>query len=129
MKAQRKSHSYTPKRDPAPELEDIRDDCIALFLNSGMTQEAVHAAGGPTPGTLSRWLYKETRFPQYVTIRTFLKAVGADLVALPAHIADELRQQAIEERLGLSVSFASKPTMPAKRRVARKAARKEARRG
>lgn len=118
----------TPKRDPEPELEGIRDDCIAVFLNSGMTQEEVHAAGGPTPGTISRWLYKETRFPQYVTVSRFLKACGGDLVAVSGNVAKVLRKDPIERRLGVSVQFiGGRPTMPT-RKAARKAARKDARR-
>lgn len=116
----------TPKRDPEPELEDIRDDCIAIFLNSGMTYEQVHANGGPTHNTITRWLYKETRFPQFATIRSFLKACGADLVPMSADWAENVRLNSLQERLGVSVEFAGKPTMP--RRKDRKAARKDARR-
>lgn len=117
----------TPKRDPEPELEDIRDDCIAIFLNSGMTQEQVHANGGPTSATISKWLYKETRFPQFATVRKFLKACGGDLVPVSANMAKILRRDPLERRLGLSVSIVGKPSMP-QRRAVRKAARKEARR-
>jgi hypothetical protein len=121
----------TPKRDPEKELEDIRDDCIAIFLNSGMTYEQVHANGGPTHTTITRWLYKETRFPQFATIRSFLKACGADLVAVSANRADKIKGNLSDrERLGVDVEFVGKPTMPVRRgREARKAARKEARRG
>lgn len=116
----------TPKRDPERELEDVRDDCIAVFLNSGLSQEEVHAAGGPTPGTIRKWLYKETRFPQFATIRSFLKACGADLVAMSTEQRDAMLQCPVAERLDLSITFAGRPTMP--RRKDRKAARKEARR-
>jgi hypothetical protein len=67
-------------REVDDELEAMRDDCIALFLNSRMTQKAVHAAGGPTPGTISKWLYKETLFPRFTTIRDFVKALGCKIV-------------------------------------------------
>lgn len=119
----------TPKRDPEPELEDIRDDCIAIFLNTGMTYEQVHAAGGPTHTTITRWLYKETRFPQFATIRSFLKACGADLVPVSTQQAQVARAATLQARLGVSVDFVGKPTMPKRRgKEARKAARKEARR-
>lgn len=115
------------QRTHEPELEDIRDDCIAVFLNSGMTQEQVHANGGPTPGTISKWLYKETRFPQFATIRSMLKACGGDLVPVSGKMAKVLRGDPMETRLGLSVTMIGRPSMPA-RKAARKAARKEARR-
>lgn len=117
----------TPKRDPEPQLEDIRDDCIAIFLNSGMTYEEVHANGGPTHNTITRWLYKETRFPQFATIRTFLKACGSDLVVVSERMSDKLKGTLTDgERLGVEADYIGKPTMP--RRKERKAARKEARR-
>lgn len=105
------------QRDPERELEDIRDDCIAVFLNSGMTQQQVHEAGGPTPNTISKWLYKETRFPQFVTIRSLLKACGGDLVVMSASNAEEARTHTPEDRLGVSSPTAS---MAARRREARK---------
>jgi hypothetical protein len=117
----------TPKRDPEPYLEDIRDDCIAIFLNSGMTQEQVHQNGGPTHTTITRWLYKETRFPQFATVRSFLNACGADLVAVSSSRAARMKEAPIEGRLGLTIDFVGKPAMP-KRAKDRKAARKEARR-
>lgn len=117
----------TPKRDPEKELEDIRDDCIAIFLNTGMTYEEVHAKGGPTHNTITRWLYKETRFPQFATIRSFLKACGADLVAVSGGKASDLRHQSREDRLDIQEGYGRHPTMP--RRALRKQARKEARRG
>lgn len=120
-------HKPAPKRDPEPYLEDIRDDCIAIFLNTNMTQEEVHQNGGPTPTTISRWLYKETRFPQFATVRSLLKACGADLVAVSGGKASDLRHQTQEDRLDIEPSD-GKPTMP-KRQARRKAARKEARRG
>lgn len=121
------AYKQTPKRDPEPQLEDIRDDCIAIFLNSGMTYEEVHANGGPTHNTITRWLYKETRFPQFATIRTFLKACGSDLVVVSAKRADKIRGHLTDfERIGVDRTTADKPTMP--RRKERKAARKEARR-
>lgn len=67
------------KREPIAELEDLRDDCIAVVFNSGQTFKDVHANGGPTPGTIGKWLYRETRFPQLATVRAMLKACGHDL--------------------------------------------------
>lgn len=62
----------------------MRDDCIALFLNSGMTQQQIHAKGGPTPQTISKWLYKETSFPRYQTLASFLRAMGYRFAILGA---------------------------------------------
>lgn len=67
-------------REMDEDLEALRDDCIALFINSGLTQRQIHAAGGPTPGTITKWLYKETFFPRYQTIASFSRALGSKLV-------------------------------------------------
>ena len=72
----RRERSSPYQRDPITDLEDLRDDCIALFINSGMTMKQVHVSGGPTPQTISKWLYKETRFPRMDSIRAFLQARG-----------------------------------------------------
>lgn len=69
-------------REVDEDLENMRDDCIALFLNSGMTQQQLHAAGGPTPATISKWLYKETKFPRYSTINDFLRGLGYRLAVV-----------------------------------------------
>lgn len=112
----RKGRKTPFQREPLARLEDLRDDCIALFLNSGLTQEDVHSKGGPTPKTISRWLYKETMFPRLDTIRAFLLAVGADLIAVPSPLAREMRRHPQQERLGLTTSTI--PRMP--RRVPRR---------
>lgn len=70
------------QRELDEDLEALRDDTIALFLNSKMTQKQVHAAGGPTPGTISKWLYRETLFPRWQTIHTFCMALGYKLAIL-----------------------------------------------
>lgn len=92
------------KREPLARLEDLRDDCIALFLNSGLRQEDIYAKGGPTPKTISRWLYKETMFPRLDTIRAFLLALGFDLTPVPVQVAKEMRRHSITERLGLDAT-------------------------
>ncbi len=107
---------YKPVRDPEPELEDIRDGSIAIFLNSGMTQQQVHEAGGPTPKTISKWLYKETRFPQLPSVRKLLKVCGGDLVVMSASNAEELRTHTpTSERLGTTAK-----EMPERPRKVRK---------
>ena len=75
-----KKRKYSFVRDIDEDLEGIRDDCIAMYLNSGMTQQQIHAAGGPTPQTISKWLYKETMFPHHSTISSFVRALGCKLV-------------------------------------------------
>lgn len=67
------------------DLENMRDDCIALFLNSGLTQQQIYERGGPTPKTISKWLYKETRFPRISTIQSFAKVFGMKLIILKAN--------------------------------------------
>lgn len=69
-------------REIDQDLESLRDDCIALFINSRLTQQQIHQSGGPTPQTISRWLYKETAFPRYSTISTFLHALGCRMVVV-----------------------------------------------
>lgn len=99
-------------REQLTHLEDLRDDCIALYLNSGLTQKDIHAKGGPTPATISKWLYKETMFPRYQSIESFLLALGYGLTPQPLEAIAEARQQAMEDRLELDVSFAGRPRMP-----------------
>ena len=80
-------------REPITDLEDLRDDCIALFMNSNITMKEVHHRGGPTPGTISKWLYKETRFPRMDSIRAFLQALEYDLVPMPRIAAQNYRSK------------------------------------
>jgi hypothetical protein len=103
------------QREPLAKLEDLRDDCIALFLDSGLTQKEIHNRGGPTPATISKWLYKETKFPRLDTIRAFLQVLGAEMVVMSAGEAQKFRNRNVSDRLGLSVSFVSKPRMPRKK--------------
>jgi hypothetical protein len=70
------------ERKPLVDLEDIRDDSIAVMINSGQTLKRVHERGGPTPGTISKWLYRETRFPQLATVRALLNACDHDLAVV-----------------------------------------------
>lgn len=70
-------------RTPLAELEDLRDDCIAVVRNSGLNFKQVRERGGPTPQTTARWLYRETRFPQLATVRAMLRAVDYELSVTP----------------------------------------------
>jgi transcriptional regulator with XRE-family HTH domain len=107
----RKERKRHWQREPLASLEDMRDDCVALFLNSGLTQDQVHQRGGPTAGTISKWLYKETRFPRLDTMRALVRALGCDFVIVPADIAAQYRGQAREQRLALDVTFAGTPRL------------------
>lgn len=100
------------QREPITQLEDLRDDCVALFINSGMTQKEVHQAGGPTPATISKWLYKETMFPRMDSIRAMLQAMGYDLLPVPIKVAQQERKRARTARLDIAVN---RVTMPQKR--------------
>lgn len=106
-------------RDPEEHLTNDRDDCISLYLNSGMTQKQIHENGGPTPSTISKWLYKETRFPRHETIKSFIAAMDCDSIILSNAMIRKLRALPPEERLGLTVAIAGKPKMPAKKTVHR----------
>jgi hypothetical protein len=91
----RKGRRTPLQREPLADLEDIRDDCIAIFLNSGLTQKQVHEAGGPTPQTISKWLYKETHFPRLDTVRAFYRAVTYDLIPVPLEEARAWRDNQV----------------------------------
>lgn len=69
-------------RQPLVSLEDLRDDSIAVMINSGQSLKRVHERGGPTPQTISKWLYRETRFPQLATVRALLNACDHDLTVV-----------------------------------------------
>lgn len=71
------------KREPLTSLEDLRDDCIAVVINSRMGFKRVHERGGPTPQTISKWLYRETQFPQLATVRAMLLACDHELTIAP----------------------------------------------
>lgn len=79
-------------RKPLVDLEDLRDDSIAVMLNSGQTLKRVHERGGPTPQTISKWLYRETRFPQLATVRALLNACDHDLVVMSKNGQGEIRR-------------------------------------
>ncbi len=70
---------FSMPRKEIVELEDLRDDCIGIVLESRLSFKEVHARGGPTPQTIGKWLYRETRFPQLGTVRAILKACEYDL--------------------------------------------------
>lgn len=92
------------------QLEDLRDDCIALFINSGLTQKQVSERGGPTPQTISRWLYKETMFPRLATIQSFTQAIGYRILIVPASYQDDRR-----ERLDIASPVTRMPPKPVRR--------------
>lgn len=94
-------------REPIAELEDMRDDCVALYLNSGLSFEAVHANGGPTGPTVSRWLYKTTRFPRMDTMRALCRAVGGDIVVVGARTAEQLKGRSKVTRLNITPDAAA----------------------
>lgn len=77
----RRKHNF--RREPRTDLEDLRDDTIAVVLNSGKSFKKVEEDGGPTAGTLSKWLYKETLFPRLDTIRAALQACNYDFAVVP----------------------------------------------
>lgn len=113
----RKERKTPFQREVDDKLEAMRDDCIALFIDSGLSQDDIHERGGPTPKTISRWLYKETRFPRATTIISFVSAVGADLVVVGRSSA--VLEATREARLGLDVALVGRPRMPRKKAHAR----------
>jgi len=97
----RKERKQPLQRAQLEALEDLRDDCIALFRNSGLTQKQVQEQGGPTTQTISRWLYKETMWPRYDTIERFLLALGYGLTPMPIAKIAELKRKPAHARLGM----------------------------
>ena len=108
----RKERSTPLQREQLDALENMRDDCIALFINSGLTQKQIHERGGPTPATISKWLYKETFFPRYSTIDSFLRALGYGLAPV---LLVNVDPQRYEVRDSLSTPFIGRPRMPRKK--------------
>jgi hypothetical protein len=109
-----KSHKVS-KKEPLAKLEDLRDDCVALFIDSGLTQVQVHQRGGPTPATISKWLYRETKFPRMDTMRALMIALDCDIVMVTREAADRIRAMPRSERIGTTTGFLRRPTMPRKR--------------
>lgn len=110
----RKERKNPLQKVQSAKLEDLRDDCVALFIDSGLTQKELHARGGPTPQTISKWLYKETFFPRYDTIERFLLALDHELMPVSRAAAESLRAQGREAYLQMNTSFIHKPRMPKK---------------
>lgn len=104
-------------REQLERLENLRDDCITLWRDSGLTFKEVHERGGPTPQTQSKWLYKETRYPRYDTIERMLMALGHELMPVPVGKAEQMREQGRNVYLDLDVPVVGRPHMP--RRKAR----------
>jgi hypothetical protein len=106
MFGRRKERKTPFVMEPRADLEDLRDDTIALFLNSGLSFQQVHANGGPTGPTVSKWLYKETRFPRLDTMRALVKAVGGDIVIVGAKTAESLQGRTPANRLNVAAAVA-----------------------
>ena len=93
------------------ELEFLRDDCVALFKDSNKTQQQIYKAGGPTPATISKWIYGETRFPRLNSILSFLLALGYRLDVVGNYDNNTSRTK----RLNLSKRAITKITKPVKK--------------
>ncbi len=110
----RKERKNPLQREQVKQLEDLRDDCIALYKNAGITQKQIHERGGPTPATITKWLYKETHFPRYDSIERFLMALGYGLTPLPLAAIEEMRKLPTHRRLELDIPIVGRPKMPAR---------------
>lgn len=109
-----KGKSYF-KREPIAQLEDLRDDCIAIVINSGRSFKNVHERGGPTPQTVSKWLYRETKFPQLATVRAILNACDHDLTIAPKGV--KLRRFG-HDGIAMPPRAKDKPKVKPRKRVA-----------
>ena len=110
----RKGRRTPFQREQDQKLENLRDDCVALFLDSGMTQKQIHERGGPTPQTISKWLYGETHFPRYATVEAFLAALGHELMPVSSALAAQMRERGRNSFLDIQLSFVGRPKMPQK---------------
>jgi len=63
-------------------IADLRDQCVGEAFTSGLSDQQIHANGGPTPQTLRKWRMKQVRLPQLATARMLLRAVGKDLAVV-----------------------------------------------
>jgi hypothetical protein len=111
----RKNRKQPLKREPITDLEDLRDDCIALYRNSGLSFSQVHANGGPTPQTVSKWLYKETHFPRLDTMRALTKAVGGEMIIVGSKTAQQILGRSQTGRLNLPMPVAPEMDLVAHR--------------
>lgn len=112
----RKGRKTPLKREPRVDLEDLRDDCVALALDSGLNFTQIHENGGPTPQTTSKWLYGETHFPQLETMRMLCKAVGGDIRVVGSKVSEQLAGRSQMGRLGLSAPIQGGMDMVAHRK-------------
>lgn len=110
----RKGRRTPFQRQQDDKLEQMRDDCIAVFIDSGLTQKQIHERGGPTPQTISKWLYGETHFPRYASIEAFLSALGHELMPVSANVAAEMRNKGRNFYMNVDLSFVGRPKMPVK---------------
>lgn len=60
------------------DIQDLRDDVMALIRNARVDYEDIHAKFGPTPTTLNRWDKKEIKAPRIGKMRSALRAIGKD---------------------------------------------------
>lgn len=104
------------------DLEDLRDDTIAVVLNSGYSFERVHREGGPTAQTLRKWLYRETRYPRLDSVRSTLQACGYDFFVLPQTVMNSERNGGNPEIKSLRPSTTQK--LPLRERMKAKRAAK-----
>lgn len=77
--------SLKTAREPAKfmAVDDLRDDCMSIVKNSGLSYAQITARGGPSAATLGKWNHRETKKPQLNTIRGALAACGMKIVFLP----------------------------------------------
>ena len=73
-------------REKQAELEyynDLRDNVVSIMKNSGMTLTEIHARGGATVRTLSRWIDDKTVQPRLGKLRAVLVICDYDFQIVP----------------------------------------------
>jgi len=74
----KEKREFAQKRAELEFFEDLRDDVVAIARNSGLSFGEIHARGGPTVGTLTKWMDKEVHRPWLGKMRSTLRICGHD---------------------------------------------------
>ncbi len=64
-------------------IEDLMENTISILRNSRLSYVEIRARGGPSAGTLTKWVARETKRPQLNTIRAALDACDMDILFVP----------------------------------------------
>jgi hypothetical protein len=78
-KAERDKAEADRERAKLESYQDLRDDCMSLVKNSGLSFREIHGRLGPHPHTLELWATKVTSQPRLGKMRATLRIIGYDI--------------------------------------------------